>query len=270
MPVPEDDGEPLCEVIVDGARWGDRFVAFLGVPVSGSWVAAGELFAEELPTTLAALGAARGTDRPAVAGTLLFEQYAHRVAAPVLAALLRDGTVLDARLPQVRAQVVDGTVRRLAFARAPAAGTDAGSARTDAVDALLAGLEPVADAVHRRTRIGRRVLRGSVANAVAMSLLHISWQHDDRARYVDDALALVDSVPEWAGLVNVDAVTTGGEAWMYVDRNTCCQAFRTSVNQARDQKYCSACPVLPRTTTAMLFGRATAAFAARHCDRRRP
>lgn len=85
--------------------------------------------------------------------------------------------------------------------------------------------------MHRCTRVGRRVLRGAIANAFASS--------------------------------TVSVVESLGERWMYTDRKTCCLAFRTGVNQARDQPFCSACPVLPAEETRALFARATAAYAAR-------
>ena len=51
---------------------------------------------------------------------------------------------------------------------------------------------------------------------------------------------------------------------MYTDRNTCCLVFRTTLNQARDQRYCLTCPVMPRSDTRALFAQATASYAARH------
>lgn len=257
------------EVLADGAALGDRFVAQLGIPSGPGWVGVDDLFG---PATVTAVGTARGTTNPAVAATLLFEQYAQRLVAPVLAALYRDRALLDARLPRIRARVEDGVLRRLAFAAAPepaapepaapepAGGPDIGPV----LDRLVAGnLGPAADLVHHRHRAGTRVLRGAMANAVAGSLLHLSWPDPDRAVHVGDARAWLERVPGWAGLVDVAAVETLGERWMYVRRETCCLAFRTTVNQAREQRYCSSCPVLPRSTTVALFERATAAYAAR-------
>jgi Ferric iron reductase FhuF-like transporter len=241
------------EVLAGGAALGDRFVAALGEPDGDGWMPASELFGARLAEVLPSVGTARGTDNTAVAGTLLVEQYAQRLVAPVLAALYRDGAGLDAGLPGVRALVVDGMLRRLAFAQAPAAPADVERVRA----AATANLETVADAVHHHTRAGRRVLRGAIANAVASSLLHMSWPDADRARYVPAAREFL--TPDLADLVTVDVV----DGWMYTDRATCCLAFRTTVNQAREQPYCSACPVLPATTTRELFERATAAYEAR-------
>ncbi len=247
----------ISEVLADGARLGDRFIALVGEPVAPGWLPSLELFGTGLPAALAAVGIRRGTDSPAVAGALLFEQYAQRLVAPVLAGLHLDGAVVDARPSVVRVELVDGALRRLAFARAPRPGDVR-------AHQLVAALEPAAAAVHLHTRIGRRVLRGAIANAVASTFLHLSWPDDDRARYVDAARVFLQDVPDLAELVTLDTIHSDGEPWMYTDRNTCCLAFRTTINQAREQQYCSACPVLPPDTTLALFARATAAYAARH------
>lgn len=247
------------EVLPGGSALGDRFVALLGRPTGPGWIGAEELRGSALAVVLAALAAARGTDNPAVAGALLVEQYAQRLVAPVLAALLRHGTLLDASPAQVRALLVDGAVRRLAFADAATPGADPDRA----LATLAAHLDMLAAAVAGRTRTGTRVLRGAAANAVATSLLHLSWRCRDRAAHVAAARTWLERVPGWASLVEVDGRVEAGERWMYVRRNTCCLAFRTSVNRTREQAYCSSCPVLPPATTEALFARATAAYAAR-------
>lgn len=248
------------EVLPGGSALGDRFVALLGTPTGPGWVGADELCGAALPAVLAAIGTARGTDNPAVAGVLLVEQYAQRLVAPVIATLLRHGTLLPAAPPYVRAHIVGGAVRRLAFADAPV--PDADPER--ALATLAAHLDTLAVAVTGHTRAGARVLRGASAHAVASTLLHLSWPCRDRAAHLVDARRWLERLPGWAPLVEVDARVEAGEPWMYLRRNTCCQAFRTSVNRAREQACCSSCPVLPPETTRALFARATAAYAARH------
>lgn len=248
----------MTEILPGGAALGDRFAARLGAPTGPGWVGVDELCA---PAVLDAVGRTRGTRSSAVAAVLLFEQYAQRLVAPVLASWHRHGAALDARAPRIRAQIIDGSLRRLAFADPPEPGGDPDLLLRRLVDG---NLDPVAEALHRATRAGVRVLRGTMANAVASSLLHLSWPGRDRAAHVADARDWLDRVPGWAGLVDVDAVQVLDEPWMYVRRATCCLAFRTTVNQAREQPCCSSCPVLPRSTTAELFGRATAAYAERH------
>ncbi len=255
------------EVLEDAAPWGERFVALVGAPDEPGWVAAGELFGAGLDAALARVGAARGTESDAVAGALLLDAYAQRLAAPVLGAYVVDGRVLDARLPQVRTQPFEGTFRRFAFADAPAV-VAPGPAAVRQVSAGLVGghLEPAVEAVHERTRAGRRVLRGAIANAVAITFLHLSWPDPDHARHVDAAREFLALTPGLADLVGIEAVLAGGRPWMYTERNTCCLAFRTRPNQERELSYCATCPVLPRATTRSMFAEATASYAQRQAD----
>lgn len=256
------------EVLADGAALGDRFVALVGAPDTAGWLPAAELFGVGLPAALAAVGRARGTDQPAVAGALLFEQYAQRLVAPTIAALHAHGAALDVRHGRIRVHLADGVLRRLAFAHGGRPlGPDRDAAHRRVAEDLVEGLDTAADAVHRHTRVGRRLLRGAVANAVASAYLHMSWPDDDRARYVPDAMAFLDRLPALGALVTVEAAHSAGRPWMYTGRHTCCLAFRTTANQARDQPYCSACPVLAPEVTRALFARATAAYAARRHGR---
>lgn len=253
------------ELLTYGAELGDRFIAVLGAPDTEGWVSPDELFGARLPDVLAEVGRRRGTDSTAVAAALLFEQYAQRLVAPVLAALLRDDAVVDARPSRVRVELTDGAIRRIAFAEAPAVDGDREQRHARVARELLDGhLCGVAEALHDRTRVGTRVLRGSIANAVAIALLHMSWPSPARDRYVHDARALLARVPGLVDLVAVESVEAAGEPWMYTDRNTCCLAFRTTLNQARDQPYCGTCPVIPTADVRVLFARATAAYSARH------
>ena len=79
----------------------------------------------------------------------------------------------------------------------------------DLVEDHLFGL---AAALRARTRVGDRVLRGGVANAVANTLLHLSWVDPVRDRYVSDARAFLAHVPGLAELVNIESVRSLGEA----------------------------------------------------------
>jgi ferric iron reductase protein FhuF len=260
--------EARNEVLDDGAAWGPRFVASVGVPDGPGWVAAEALFGAQLDDALDRVGKARGTQSSAVAGSLLVEAYAQRVVAPVLGAFFVDGRVLDARLPQVWTEPVEGGVRRIAFAEAPTPAAPHARAETSRMRAgLIEGnLDHVVRAVHERTRVGRRVLRGAVANAVANTFLHLSWPDADRARHVDTARAFLAEVPGLAELVGIEAVVEGGRPWMYTERHTCCLAFRTDHHRAHEQPYCATCPVLPRVVTRDMFSRATASYAERHPD----
>ena len=242
-----------------GAELGDRFVAVLGTP---DWITADDLFGAQLGVALTAVGRRRGTTSPAVAGALLFEQYAQRLLAPVLAALFRDNAVVDVEPGLVRAEFVDGALHRLAFTT-PAHRADGAEERV-ARNVVEDHLYAMAEAVHGHTRVGTRVLRGSVANAIGNTLLHLSWPEPVRDRYVPESRRFLARLPGLAELVNVESVHVAGEPWMYTDRNTCCLAFRTTTNQSRDQPYCATCPLTPRAATRALYTEATASYAARH------
>jgi hypothetical protein len=250
----------------DGEGLGPRFVASIGRPEGPGWLRADRLFGAGLDDALARFADARGAPGVAVAGSLLMEAYAQRVVPPVIGACFVDGRILDAHLPQVWVDPVAGGFPRIAFAAAPVptAGADDGVPRMWA--GLVDGLDGAARAVHERTRVGRRVLRGAVANAVAVAFLHLSWHDPDRARYVATALDLLATTPGLDGLVGIEAVVAHGRAWMYTERNTCCLAFRTRSHAAVDQPYCATCPVLARTTTREMFTQAAASFAERHPD----
>ncbi|RZT87802.1 hypothetical protein EV383_4728 [Pseudonocardia sediminis] len=251
-------------VLTDGVARGDRFVAFLGAPGEPSgpgWVAATDLFGPGLPAALDVVASARGTGSRAVAGSLLLEQYAHRVVAPVLAAWFEEGRVVDARLGSVRIEQVGAGFARVVFS-GPVSTT---GTRRAVGDGLVAGnLEPAAQAVHEHTRAGMRVLRGVVANAVATSLLHLSWPCDDGARYVPVLRAFLAENPVLDGLVGIEAIEEAGRTWMYTDRRTCCLAFRTEVARSREVPYCATCPVVPDADSRALFRGAARDYLKRH------
>jgi hypothetical protein len=250
----------------DGEGLGPRFVASIGRPDGPEWLRADRLFGDGLDDALARVGGARGAPSAAIAGSLLLEAYAQRLVPPVIGACFVDGRVLDARLPRVWVDPVAGGFPRIAVGEVSGPIADAAVSRmwTGLVDG---NLDPAVRAVRERTGVGWRVLRGAVANAVAVAFLHLSWHDPDRARYVGTALDLLATTPGLAGLVGIEAVVEGGRAWMYTERNTCCLAFRTGSHAAAaDQPYCATCPVLPRATTRAMFARATASFAERHPD----
>lgn len=264
----EDDGTPdgvTGVVLRDGAAWGPRFVALRGRPRGPGWVGAEELFGPGLPEAVSRVGDARGTDSPAVAGTLLLDVYAQRVVAPVLAAFVLEGRVLDARMPTVTVEPVESGFRRLAFDGAATGVDDVDRGRALLIEGLVEDhLGTAVHAVHDHTRAGLRVLRGAVANAVAITFLHLSWPDADHARHVETARTFLASTPDLADLVGIEAVEETGRRWMYTDRRACCLAFRTTDNQAREQPYCATCPVVPRATTREMFSRATASYTERH------
>jgi hypothetical protein len=128
---------------------------------------------------------------------------------------------------------------------------------------VLKGLEPVVDALDRRTRAGHRVLSGALAHAVTVAFLHLSWPDRDHAHHLADARRVLAG----AGLddlVRVEAVEVhvegAGGRWLYADRRTCCLAFRTARNQVRDPSFCATCPVVPEVERRRSFTHAVDAY----------
>ncbi|NMO94080.1 hypothetical protein [Actinomycetospora sp. TBRC 11914] len=254
------------EVLDDGAAWGERFVAPVGVPEGPGWTSADALFGPGLDEALAGVADARDTANLAVAGSLLFETYAQRLVAPVLGAWFVDGRVLDARLSRVRAERIAPGVRRVAFAGPPVATAEPDD---EALRRLRNGLveqnlQVAARAVHHGTRLGWRVLQGAIAHAVAISFLHLSWPRPDHDRHVGDARDFLSGVPGLADLVEIEAVVEGGRRWMSCYRNTCCLAFR--IVGAGTSSTCALCPLRSRAATREMVAQATASYTDRHPD----
>lgn len=171
-----------------------------------------------------------------VAAALAFKGYAYAAALPVVAGWLGHGVVpmlaserlrigISDRLPYVRLDI--SRVRTIS-ADAPAG--DPATLAHAAQSSLLHGhLAEIVDALAMITRVGRRLLWGSLAESVA----YIAIQLDgvDGARR---ALALLGEPV--AGLVEI----SGGHGTPSISRRTCCLWFATETG--RDE-YCASCPV---------------------------
>ncbi|BBG05119.1 MULTISPECIES: hypothetical protein [Pseudonocardia] len=217
---------------------GDRFVARSGRPPG--WTPAAVALGSRLDDTLARAAADRSAPGRAVAAVLLLDRYALRLAAPVLAAFHELDTLLDARPGNVALGPDEQVPGWLAFAEPGIA------ARADPA-ALCAGLLtgsllPLADELAARTRAGRRVLRGSVAHAVALSALHLSWHRRDPDRLVTQTRDLLGRA-DLDRLVTVGTVDVDGAPWMTVSRRACCLAFRTTP-PGGPPPFCGTCPCL--------------------------
>lgn len=251
-------------VIVTGSpQLGQRFVAGLGAPRGSGWLLASALFGPELNAVLDAVAARRGADSRPVAAALLFEQYCARIVPPLIAAAVCNGIATHAPLDHTRIRVTDGVLTAAAIDDVPVH-TGARAPRQLLGDILDRNLRPAMSALRQATRLGQRVLDGSVANAIATTLLHRSWHAgDDAAADVDEAVSLLAELPQGERLVNLRAVAVDARQWFYTDRNTCCLAFRTSVNQERAQRFCATCPAMPRSRTEAMFRTAASSFADR-------
>jgi hypothetical protein len=247
----------VSEILLPGRdAAGDRFRALVGTPTAPGWVPATHLFGAGLDRALADVRGALGTDSDAVAGILLLEGYAQRVVPPAIAVRVLAGRSVSTDPTAVSVRLVDGRPREAAFAEVEAApgGIDG---------AVVAGVADVVDALHRRTRAGRRLLSGAVAHAVAVAFLHLSWPEADHARHLHDARRVLDAAG-LAGLVRVEAAEVAGRPWLYADRRTCCLAFRTARNRAHGPSYCATCPVVPEADRRRSFVEAVDAYVRRN------
>ncbi|GAA4936601.1 ferric iron reductase protein FhuF [Actinomycetospora succinea] len=245
-----DDG---LEILVAGRDApGDRFRAWVGTPTSPGWTPASHLFGAGLDATLAAVRDGVGADSDAVAASLLLEGYAQRVVPSAIASRVLTGRSVATDPDSVHVRLDAGRAREVAFTDAPG-------------DSVVAGLVPVVEVLHRRTRAGHRVLSGAIAHAVTVAFLHLSWPAPDHARHLDDARRVLADAG-LTDLVRVEAVPVDGEPWLYADRRTCCLAFRTARNRARGPSYCATCPVLPEDERRRSFTDAVAAFVRRRAE----
>lgn len=183
-----------------------------------------------------------------VAAALAFKGYGYAAALPVMAGWLRHGVIpllesetlrvgISDRLPYVRFDLAEvRTVARNPRAGsapeppASSAGRDAPALAHAARSSLLhRHLAEIIDALSMATRVGQRLLWGSLAESIA----HIAMQLDgvDGARR---ALAMLGEPV--AGLVEISGV----DGTPSVSRRTCCLWFATDAG--RDE-YCASCPV---------------------------
>lgn len=236
---------------------GPRFVAWLGQPTAPEWCEATELFGACLDDALAEVARVRGAPHRAVAGAALVEQYAARLVAPLLAAVLVDRRAVDPALDQVRVQWAEGRVGHIAV-RPPL--TPLEEEGVEVLDVVMHGnLAVVVEAVHRMAGTGTRVLYGGIAHAVTVAALHLSWPDEQPSRYLELTEWVLDL---WGirDLVVVEAVRVAGEEWLYAERRTCCLAFRTENHRRRENPYCATCPVMPEVERRRSFLDAVAAF----------
>ncbi|WP_141566472.1 hypothetical protein [Pseudonocardia sp. N23] len=236
-----------------------RFDLHVGDTGEDGWTGAAYLWGEGLPAALAAVREHRGAPNDAVAGSLLLMSYGFALTGPVLRGLYRDRSELGCTLDAVRVRREDARVAGVRFAAGPVPAADGAAARV-AAELFAGNLAHAVDAVHLATRASRRTLWSNVATDVGTAFLYLSWPCDDHAAYVGAAREILDLEPRLDGLVDVLAAEHGGQDWMYVRRNVCCLAFRTSLNQEQERHYCGHCNLLDEATRFGLFTEAAARF----------
>lgn len=241
------------------AKRPSRFALHVGDTDEAGWTTAAELWDDDLPAALAAVREKRGAPNDAVAGSLLLMSYGFALTGPVLRGLYRDGTELGCALDAVRVRRDGHVVGGIRFAADPTPARDGAAARV-AADLFAGNLAHAVDAVHAATRASRRTLWSNVATNVATAFLYLSWPDDDHAAYLGAAREVLALEPRLDGLVDVLAAEHGDEDWMYVRRNVCCLAFRTTLNQEQERHYCGHCNLLDEPTRVGLFTEAAGHF----------
>lgn len=255
-------GGGASPLLPPGHGLGPRFDAGWGRPAGAT--AAVDLFGSSLDRALGAVQSVTGAPGAAVAGALLFERYAVRVVAPVLGALYRGRRAVDARIGAVAIRGAEHPIDEVFFT-GPTLAVTGPPGRTQVADDLLRhNLLPAANAVHARARTSTRVLYGGAANAVAMAFLHLSWQEPDPDRYVEEARRLLDGVGWLDHFVTIASKTVDSRQWMYMDRRTCCLAFRTSERRASTERFCAACPIRSEDLIWVDFAAAVRSYAERN------
>ncbi len=194
--------------IVPHLRWR------IGTPGDGDLVGA-DLASDpdRLAAEVAATAEGRGTDDPQVLASLWWQAYAYRVAGTTLATWVVAGAAPDPAAP--------GTGVGLARSRPSSLLVDPGAGLVGDVDVLVerlfAGhLDPMMDSLRARHAVGRRLLHGNAAAAVASALGAIGAPADRR----DDITAAI-ARPDQPDL---GAWTADGE----FRRTTCCLWWKTS------------------------------------------
>jgi ferric iron reductase protein FhuF len=171
---------------------------------------------------------------PHAAAALAFKGYAWAATLPVLL-----GWAQHQRVPVLDSDRLRiGIARRLPFVRLDLSAVQIrlgdGPALAGAMRAsLLSGhLADVIDALHAATRVGRRVLWGSVAESIAALML--------RLPSAEPAAAAVDLL-EYLGAPVADLVEiTDGPDGPAVRRRTCCLWFTGETGRGT---YCTTCCV---------------------------
>jgi hypothetical protein len=245
---------------------GPRFAAWVGRPAGPPFVAAAELFGAGVTDAVSAVMVTRRAANRAVAGALLFEGYVARIVPPVLAALLTESRAPVVEIGGVWVEWRDGRVGAVAL-EGPVEPAGRGD---DVVAALMErNLRPALDAVHRNAGTGRRVLRGAAAHVVTVAALHLSWPDPQPARYLDDAVEVLE---RWgvADLVGIGTRSTAGERWLYAERRSCCLAFRAGDRRERGVSFCVTCPVTPEADRHRSFSAAATSFRERQHRAREP
>lgn len=184
-----------------------------------------------LAATIAATAAGRGSDDPQVLASLWWQALVHRVGGTTLAAWSLTGAAPDTSAVGTGVTVARSRPAGLVVDPDAAVLTDLDTL----VDRLVAGtLEPLADALRARHRLGRPLVWGNAAAATASVLRAVAT-----ADGAPDLRPAVDAVTAALPGRIADSVEWSPDTWTY-RRTTCCLWWKTTV---ADGALCGDCPL---------------------------
>jgi hypothetical protein len=105
---------------------------------------------------------------------------------------------------------------------------------------LVAGIEPLLDAVRRHARVGKRGAWARVSDYAADAFLMAGWDTEDQARCAADAEAFVASPNSpLRGKTGFFVVEHRGRRGAFITRGVCCQGYKDP-----EHGNCDSCPML--------------------------
>lgn len=257
----------------------DQQVVVAGVPRGDDWIAAAALAQDgaRLDRLLARAGARHGTDDRRVQASLLFADFAGRLAATAIGCFLVAGRVPDLDADPLFVRVAacgafDGVA--LGPGRFATLADDPAAAHPDArllpdIESLRAALAAtltgaavhgVAAALAERTPYGRTPLTVALADRIAgmtvylLGLLGRSGESEREVRALLGAAGFSGRAAR-AGTITLDHA---GLTQTYARRASCCLAFRLAAGE-----HCAVCPIqtpaaIERRLRALIAGGADA------------
>lgn len=246
------------QTLAAAAAVGERFdlaVSWIGPDVDRLQAAA--LSDDQIEHGITLRGAGlRTTDRK-IAAVMWLQWYSYRIAAPLLASW-----VLHRRLPDVSAANIafryDAEGRPAFIAMNECRGYGLAGDSVDDVELihvpdllpaivsiLLDGhLLPLASRVQARYRLGRPIIRGTVASQIGMALTFLDahcrlpWEQvaADSIALLEFTKPLIDGQGRSGDVICTES---GGRAGMTFRRGTCCTVYRAT----GDAEMCGGCPL---------------------------